>query len=434
MGIDKKQKGKEKYDIEIIHHNFTENLKALRLFIMNLSPIVKKHDKRVMQGISKTLEEALKVAGVSKNELKTKKKGEIKLKLTKMTEKQRSQFIDQLTDLLRSNLPILTSLQTQLLYKSSFVMLISYFDFLISDLIHYFYQSYPEALSDKELSITFKELKLYDTLTGVMDYIINKEVDKVLYTNLEDQKKCFKNYLKIDVKENIIHWNKINEAIERRNIIVHNNSEVSRRYLKNVDLSVIPEKKRDLSEGKEITVNEKYFITVLDEIFIAGVILIQCCWRKWKKNDVDMADSLLIEDIYDALSKEKWAVAERMGSFSKECKVKDQSSRLILDVNYCQSLKWQGKKNELEEELKKFDVSALSPKFALALYALRSDRYSFYRNIENAITVDKLAEKDFMEWPLFRELREDPNYEQIIKMAFASVSQKGKKIDSSNSH
>ena len=148
-------------------------------------------------------------------------------------------------------LPHLTQSNVKLLHKSAFVMLISYFDFLISDLIHYFYQRYPESLSGKELSIKLNELKLCDHLTEAMDYIVNKEVDKVLYDSLEVQKGYLKNYLKIDIKENIIHWDKINEAIERRNIIVHNNSKINRRYLKSVDLSVIPEKTKNLKEGKK---------------------------------------------------------------------------------------------------------------------------------------------------------------------------------------
>ena len=122
--------------------------------------------------------------------------------------------------------------------------------------------------------------------------------------------------------------------------------------------------------------------------------------------------------------KEDWTCAERLGLFSKECKVEDQASRLILDVNYCQSLKWQGKKRELDEELKKFDISALSPKFVLAVYALRSDRDRFYDSVKNAVIVDKMSEEHFIEWPLFRELRKDPDYEERIKIIFKSISEK----------
>jgi hypothetical protein len=407
---------KVRYDIGSIHHNFTANSEGLRVFISNLSPIAKEHDKILMEKITKICEEFFKITGVSENNLKKTNHKKITFKPTK---KQKGQVLKALKDL-----PHLTPSNVELLYKSAFVMLVSYFDFLISDLIHYFYQRYPKSLSGKELSITLNELKLCDYLTEAMDYIVNKEVDKVLYDSLEGQKVYLKNFLKIDIKENIIHWDKINEAIERRNIIVHNNSKINRRYLKSINSKVIPDKTNHLKEGKKIGINEDYFTIIFDEIFIAGIILIQNCWRKWKNDDIYNADSYLIRNMYDALCQEKWIVAERLGLFAKECKVFCESNRLYLDINYCQSLKWQNKKDNLEKELVKFDTSTLSPKYILALYALKSDRHNFYKRIEGAIIIDKMEEGDFMEWPLFRELRKEPDYEERIKSAFIAVSQK----------
>jgi hypothetical protein len=194
--------------------------------------------------------------------------------------------------------------------------------------------------------------------------------------------------------------------------------------LTSVDLSQIPEKTKELKEGKQIRVTEGYFRSVFEEICVSGLVLLQVCWRKWEKDDTSSADSRLNQDIYDALVKENWTRAERLGLFSKECKAKDQANRLTLDINYCQSLKWQGKKKELEEELKKFDISALSPAFALAVHALKSDRKSFYNGVKKAIIADRISEEHFMEWPLFRELRQDPDYEDRIKTTFRLISEK----------
>jgi hypothetical protein len=425
MRTNKKEETKKQYEIDMIHHGFTKNLESLGVFIINLSPMAEKYDKVITQRAKETLEEALEIMGVSKNELK--RKGKKTTPEFKPTKEQISKLVSVL-----KGLHYLAPFQVKLLYKSSFVMLVSYFDFLISDLIHYFYQTYPESLSGKELSITLNELKLFDHLTEAINHVVSKEVDNVLYGNLEDQKRYFENYLKIDLKESIIHWGKINEAIERRNIIVHNNSKINRRYLRNVDLSVIPGKTKDLKEGKEIGIDKDYFTIVFDEILIAGIILTQNCWRKWRKDNIDGADSQLIDDMHDALSKEKWTVAERLGLFAKECKVFNERNRLYLDINYCQSLKWQNKKDELEKELEKFDTSTLSPIYILALSALKSDRDSFYKNVEKAIIVDKMEEADFMEWPLFRELRKNRDYEERIKIAFISVSKKAK-VNSKNS-
>lgn len=419
MGVTRKRKKKEQYDIKVIHGSFVTNLESLRLFVNNVAPVVRKHDEATLEQVKTVLEKVLKIIEVPKNVLKGRGSKGIKTKLTK------KQVIRIMHDL--ENLTPLSRPQIELLYKSSFVMLVSYFEFLVSDLIHYFYQAYPESLSGKERSITLKELKLCDDLSEAVNYVVDKEVDSVLRDTLDKKQKYFGKPLGIYIKENIIDWNKLNEVVERRNIIVHNDGKINRRYLKNTDSSVVPEKKKDLKEGKKITVSPNYFASAFHEVLIAGVILIQCCWRKWRKDDIDSVDSALIKDIYDMLSKEKWTVAERLGLFSQQCEVCNQSNRLYLDINYCQSLKWQNKKDALQKELKKFDMSILSPKYVLALCALKSDRVNFYKNVEKAVIVDDMEKENFMEWPLFRELRKDPTYGERIETAFAAVSQKEQK-------
>ena len=419
MAAKKVKKKKEQFDFSKIHGSFTRNLESLEAFINNVAPIAEKHDKATRKKLDKFAKQIFKIFRLPKGKIDKRKRKQV---VEGITKDQANQII-QLT----AELPRLTLPQAELLYRSSFIMLVSYFDFLLSDLIHYFYRKYPESLSGKQLALTLSELKLLGGVDEAVDSVIHKEADSVLYKSLGEQKLYLKNTLKIDTRDSIINWNKLVESVERRHIVVHNDCKINRRYLTSVDLSQIPEKTKDLKEGMQVRITEKYFKTVFEEICVSGLVLLQVCWRKWEKDDTASADQHLVTDIYDALAKEDWTCAERLGLFSKECKVKDQASRLVLDVNYCQSLKWQGKKGELDEELKKFDISALSPKFALALYALRSDRDSFYRNVENAITVDKLPEEAFMKWPLFRELRQDPDYEARITMVFRSISEKESK-------
>ncbi len=43
----------------------------------------------------------------------------------------------------------------------------------------------------------------------------------------------------------------------------------------------------------------------------------------------------------------------------------------------------------------------------------------FYRNAEKAIAIGEMTEDDFLTWPLFRELRQDVEYEERIKKALS---------------
>ena len=188
--------------------------------------------------------------------------------------------------------------------------------------------------------------------------------------------------------------------------------------MRNVDFSVVTEKRKEIKEGKQLSVTAEYFKRAYDEILIAGVVLVQSCWRKWMKDDLDNADTSLIASIFELLMKEQWSVAEKIGFFSKDIKVYDTASRHIMDINYCQSLKWQGKEAELSAELNKFDESSLNPKFRVALSALKGNKDGFYKNVEKAVAIEELNEEDFRNWPLFRELRKDVEYNERIEKAF----------------
>jgi len=411
----KKRKGRnEEPNFIGIHHSFTTNLYSLEVFVKNVAPIAAKQDKAATKEITRAV-----------NQLSQLIKTEEKNKRTSAPKLDNKKILQEIYSIAKK-LPHIPLAQAELLYRSSFIMLISYFDFLLSDLIHYFYKKYPDSLSGKELPLKLSELKLLGSIDDAVDYVVHKEAESVLYDSLKGQIKYLKNTLKIDTKDNIINWNKLTESMERRHITVHNDCKINRRYLNNVDLSQIPEKTKGIKEGTKIRITEKYFRGVLEEICVAGLVLLQVCWRKWEGDDTGDADTRLITDIYDILVKEDWACAERLGLFSKECDVKDHADRLILDINYCQSLKWQGKQDKLEEEIKKFDISALSPRFILAVCALKSDRDGFYSNVENAIVVDGMQEEHFMEWPLFRELRKDADYGDKIHSILTSISAKRK--------
>lgn len=213
--------------------------------------------------------------------------------------------------------------------------------------------------------------------------------------------------------------------MERRHIIVHNNDLINRRYLKNIDLSIISTKTTDPpKEGQKIQISLPYLLAIFDEIFLAGIILIQLCWRKWNKDSIDIADTTLIQTIYEALSEERWSIAERLGLYSKHCSVASDRNRLYLDINYCQSLKWSGKQEQLTKELENFDITSLRPIYLVAYYALKSDKDKFYKFVTDAITVDGMTLNDFLEWPLFREFRRDPNYRKTIQMSLRSSKRK----------
>ncbi|MDD4923013.1 MAG: hypothetical protein PHS30_11130, partial [Bacteroidales bacterium] len=143
----------------------------------------------------------------------------------------------------------------------------------------------------------------------------------------------------------------INEAIERRNLVIHNNGTINRKYLRNVDVSIIPENRKQIKEGEKLNISKGYFERVHDELLIAGIVLTHTCWRKWEKNKNEDADDNLIAIVEELAQKRKYMVLERIGTFCKRIKAYNDENKYIFEIKYCEGLKGLGRKNELQEEL-----------------------------------------------------------------------------------
>lgn len=411
-------------DVEGTQDSFAANMEAIVNFVENVGPVVTEYDEKVSKTIEKAKQKIIKILEPKfeeKPDTDSNKEGQKDSNKKSVVEEAAEDVIQILGKYNR--LPRMDIGQVELLYRSAFVLLNAFLDYLIHDLIYCYYERYPQSLSerDKELTIDLSSLSLCSDIDDAVDMIIEKKVDSITYKNLMDQKRFLKEYLSLDLRESVVNWDIINEAVERRNVIIHNDCVVNRRYLRSVELTVIPEEKR-LKEGDKVVVGSEYFTKVHEEIFMAGVLIAQGCWRKWQKEEIEEADVSLIHIMYRQLLKEKWHLVEKLGYASKDMETKDVASRWTIDINYCQALKWQGKEAELQKEISAIDESSLSPKFKACLAALRGNRDDFYKYAEQAVMIDEMGDEAFDEWPLFRELRQDAEYKDKIKAILSRKS------------
>jgi hypothetical protein len=85
---------------------------------------------------------------------------------------------------------------------------------------------------------------------------------------------------------------------------------------------------------------------------------------------------------------------------------------LIAEMNYWQSLKWQGRFDEIKDHVEGADLSAKDEMFQLARFALLDKITEFYDLLPKVLESGKLTQADLKTWPIFREMRNDSKYEQ----------------------
>jgi len=420
-----------KNKILTINTNFVKNLIGLTVFVDKISPVVKKYDRKIENKLNKVTVDLVNITKEHykqkieeieksiKNTKDIKKKLKLEVKINNLKKKLKLGFkgLYKPFKIVISESIMTPALQASLLFKSSFVMLISYFDFLIGDLVGNYHKKYPNKLLNADIKINLKDLVELENIDEAISFVINNEVDTLLRQSLEEKKKYLKDKLNLDINEEIINWDFVNEAVNIRNIIVHNNSRVNKQYLRNI--KKLKDTNISLKENEEIKITKDYFYKILYELYITGIILIQTCWRYWDKNSIEEADNILKGDLNYLIVNNQFEFAEKLGLFSKKCKLFNEKNRLDLEFLYCQSLKSQNKKDKLEEEIKNnIDVSSLRPKNILKLSGLKNDAKLFYSNLKSAIVVDGVKKDYIMKNFFFKEICEDRDFLKNINAEF----------------
>lgn len=406
-----KDKKKSSYNnFANIFINYVSNVDSLMLYVQNIAPAAIELDKANL----KRMEKCSSIIRNSINKRKGKKKNIIEL-----TSKDFNIINKSLKGPLR-----LSSSKNKLLYNGAFILLISYFDYLFSDILHIYYKLYPQILSKEEQSIKLEELKSCSDLEEAIDLIIAREIEKFAYRSFNEKFNYLEEKLQLDCFRSLINWNLILEGVEKRHLIVHNNSKINKKYIRIINSIYKDKEKKELKISKEIIINNDFFSKVLDELLLSGIIIIQNAWRKLFKGEIEKANSMLVDKIYDFLVEEKWYLAEKLCRYGIECDTNNSLVKTVLLINYCQTLKWQNKTTLLKDKLKGIDTSMLDMSFIVAIDALKSDEESFYKHLKEAIILKKISKNDIFEWPLFREFRMNNNYARRVGAIYGNIKKK----------
>jgi len=144
-----------------IQESFISNLEGIETFVKNVEPVVVQYDQRTSQlieNVKKRIKEILASKVLRDAKAKLGEGEHIQIAEGKV-EKATEDIVQILIE--HNRLPRITVGQVELLYRSAFVLLTAFFDYLVHDVIHCYYKRYPESLSDKdkELSISLSDLK-----------------------------------------------------------------------------------------------------------------------------------------------------------------------------------------------------------------------------------------------------------------------------------
>lgn len=384
-----------------VYDSFLENLTSIECFFNKLVPLAISEDKTIINEFGESLKIGMiEEFGISPETFNT---GDFKEEIKNSATKEKLERFAR--RVLKT--PKIPPRNHEILTRSSFITLNNYFESLFSDLLTYYFKNYPGLLTEKKISISLSDLTKYSSIEEANDDLIIREIENLLLElNFEELKRYFRDTLKIPLEEKTIDWERINEIRERRHIIVHNNSIVNKKYINrsnNLD---------NFKEGDNVYIDEEYFNKSLEEIKLAGTILIFNCWGTWDKKEATAAIREIMMLTFDMLKSSHFDFVIKICEYVKN-NIKPQNDDeedylLRIHYNYCIALKRLGLKDKLSQSLKKVKVGTLSPIFKIAQSVLNDDFETYFENLEKAQMVDELNFDNIIEWPLFEDIRKNP--------------------------
>ncbi|QYS87738.1 hypothetical protein JJC03_08310 [Flavobacterium oreochromis] len=291
----------------------------------------------------------------------------------------------------------------ELLSRSSFLMLNNYFEYLLADLLNYYYNKFRKSLNDKEFKITLKELTEFENIDEAIKSLIIKEVESILVEkSFNDLLEHFEKKLSIGLEKELIDWNKIIEIRERRHLIVHNSSIINKKYISRTGN---PYKYK---LGEEISVDSVYFLQALNEFKLAGQLLLFNCWGEWDKNNIDNAIYEIMVQTYEDLKNEKYNLVCKTYKFSERIEPRNDLQEdylLRVKFNNAIALKKQNLSNELKMALKEIKIGTSTPIFKISYNILNDNFENIEELFQKAILLDEIIIDQYLEWPIFDFVR-----------------------------
>ena len=89
--------------------------------------------------------------------------------------------------------------QGALLRNGAVITLVSFFEGLVSEILHVFYREHPDALPAESRSLSLADLRALGSISSAEQFLTSKEVDSILRESLDEQLGHFSKRLQIDL-------------------------------------------------------------------------------------------------------------------------------------------------------------------------------------------------------------------------------------------
>jgi hypothetical protein len=298
-------------------------------------------------------------------------------------------------------------LRVTILHNSLLAMAIGAFEVLVSGIATRFYVNHPKALDSDEKTFSFAELREFGDVDDAADEMISRRITAVMYGGLESWSDWFASNGKADLPDLAMHFDLVQEAFQRRHVVLHNGGIASRQYVRNV---ADPQ----VSVGERLPVEPDYLDQVFDELDVLGTRLGVLAQGTWEPERRDAAAANLLRRCYELMVEGRWEAAEALAATGKALKC-EAAIKTSLQCNewLCRAERhgYESIRDEVERE---FDASTMSTRFKLVRHILVGNTDAAMTLVPEALETKEITLGELRGWPILRMIREHPGFADLL--------------------
>ena len=296
--------------------------------------------------------------------------------------------------------------QSYLFSKNTIVSMVSTLDMLFVELFKFYYKKFPEKLSLDNQSISFKALKNITKIEDAQNFLITREIEAILI-NEGITKRLGR--LNAEGKLNAIdeQLKDINKLVKIRNLIVHNGGSVDNEYVQMYGDDKI-------NVGEKIKLSQKYLSDSLTLVYFVGTYILQDAQLNFSESR-EPREFLLNNLLHTLVKNDQHSFSRPIYNFALNNKI-DNLNRKYIIINYCISLKKQGKSTEhIQKVLNLEDWSIKSEDFEMCKAVLLDKHDDFYEFLNESIKSKKVTKNEIDEWMIFCFYKDKPKFKSLVK-------------------
>ena len=419
---------------------FADNLSALRDFVALVGSLLDKRQRELARQHRKDfipllllLKKAVPSIAISEDRLKALESefgSNIQIKVGE-NEKQERTWSIEVSDTHWNADVIMEHLSTDtkhraLLYRSALISLVSSAEWFLSQVIRAYFDKVPGASGTDGKTLTLEDLKSLGSVEDARRYLIDLRIDEIMWGNLEDWIGFLTGTVKLSASYLTPYKEALIEVFQRRNVMVHNNGVVHSSYMRKVHSDL----RKGVTLGDALSVSPTYLAKAIDLVERNFVLLAMELWKRLAPADEERA-TVMIEIAFERLKTERWLVSEGLSFFTMNDKKMSERERLIAQLNYWQSVKWQGSFETVRKEVEDSDFTAKDDLYQLARHALLDDTDAFLKLVPAMIKNKKITREMLATWPIFKEMRKDDRFKKYKQKPTRSKSPRRKRTNGS---